>query len=83
MSAGMNIALLLGNIMPEEMLLEQMEEALTNHKLIKSEDSKGRLRVVCMLFLAKEAGEKEGIDAVMKRSDQIDKIYERMNGEKL
>lgn len=48
--------------MPEEKLLEMMEEALDEHKILGTKESGNKLGTMCMLYLSRSAVEKNGGD---------------------
>ncbi len=54
------------SIMTEEMIIENLEEALMEHKLINTEETKGRLLFNCMCYNMKFAIDKEGVEKVIK-----------------
>ena len=54
------LLLITAEVMPQEELLNMLEEALTEFKLNKSDQNKGRLDMCCMLFNMKNACEMSG-----------------------
>lgn len=78
-----DLMLILGAAIPEEIIIDQLSEALTQHKITPSKDSKERLEMYCMLLLSKTATEKHGLEKIMKETSEVQKIHERLNDQKL
>ena len=70
-----NEALIIASIMPEEVILDMLSEALTEHKITKTDESKGKLMGACVMLMAKEAITKEpgGVFGVMKEMDTLER----------
>lgn len=77
-----DLMLLMAEIMPEEMLLEQIQEKLTAYKITRSKEDKNILTMYCMLLLSKEAGEEHGFDKIKKDAEQVFAIKDRLNASK-
>lgn len=74
-----DLMLIVASAMPEEMIVEQLQEALTAHKIAPTEKTKSRLGMYCMMFASKEMTDKFGIEDMMKKTEQVNKIYDRLN----
>lgn len=67
-----DLLIMMAEILPVDLILEQMEESLKEYKLTKSEDSKKALIIACMIFANKHVIEKVGsADKLMKDLDEI------------
>ncbi len=74
-----DILLLMTQICSEEELIDQLESALKEYRVFKSNEKKKYLRLMCLLVAGKETVDKKGADAVGKEMEQVDRIKERMN----
>ena len=76
---SIDLMLILASAIPEEVILEQLQEALTDHKIAPTEKTKSRIGMYCAMFNSKEITDSMGLEAVMKKSAQMDQIYDRLN----
>lgn len=76
------LMLLIAQAMPEELLLEQLSEKLSQHKILKTEETRKFLHFHCHLILYKSLAEEKGVEAVVKEVGEMKAIHERMNSAK-
>jgi len=74
------IMLILATAMPEEQIIAELEEALTNYKLIGDKDSKNKLMMNCHMFMLRAmtngSGEKmQEILRQMKEHDERENLF--------
>ena len=79
MSASANLMLLLGQIMPEEVIIDKLEESIKEYKLNPSEDNRKSIGMHCALFNAKEIGSQNGLESAMNEVNEFSKIKDRLN----
>lgn len=77
------LVLLFAQIIPEEILLEEIEQALIEFKVTASEDSKNKLAMYCMFFCTKVGTKGKDITEMSKQMSEMSRIKERMNHEKV
>lgn len=69
-----DLMLLLSDVMPEDMIITMLEETISEHKIAPTSESRGKISMLCMMFVAKEAASKTpgGIDGLMKQTDEME-----------
>lgn len=77
-----DLILLMGKMMPMEMIAEEIKEASTEYLLTKSEESKKKLTMYSVLLATKEAVGDRDIDKLSKDLEETKRIQERLNSEK-
>lgn len=73
------LMLLMAKALPEDKLIEQIEEAITEHKILKTEETKQRLHMYCHLLLTKDVIADNGIEKVMRDMTNLKAMHERFN----
>ena len=66
-----DMLMMIVSLMPEEMLIEKLEEALTEHKVINNGESKNKLLFNCLCYQMKYAIDTEGLEKVVKDSQVL------------
>lgn len=74
-----DLMLLISSIIPEDVIIEQLQEALTQHKIIPSAETKSKLAMYCMMFLSKDVTDKHGYEKVSKECEEMSDIHKRLN----
>jgi len=74
-------AFIIASIMPEEAIVDMLSEALTEHKVINTDKSKGKLLAACAMMMTKDAINKApgGLEEVMKEMKKIDRSMELLS----
>lgn len=80
-----NLLIMMASILTEEQLIERLENAIKEHKLLNSESTKTALHIACHLWELKGATqlEKDGALGLIKRLDglsEAQQLSERMSG---
>lgn len=65
--------------MPEELLIEQLEEAISNYKLIKNEDGKRKVIMYMQLLSTKTLTENDSIESVINSVNEVKKLRDILN----
>lgn len=73
--------LIFSQLMPEDRLLKEMENALNNYRSTQTEDNKLKLTMWCHLFLSKHIikDEKGGLQSVLKEMERMKQGYDLLN----
>lgn len=76
-----NLMLMLAAVMPEEMILEEITEALTSYKIDPTKEAKQKLLTSCMLFASKQAAENapKGVTGLMEDMDRMKATEDFLN----
>ena len=74
------LMLIMATIMPEEKLIDDMEEALTEYKLTNSNESRMTLATVCQMFILRSVtkGNPDKLQEMlkdMKQHDDREKLF--------
>lgn len=72
------LLLLMGHLMSSDQIVDQLDEAIQEWKLIKTAENLNKVQAAAMLLLSKEVTEKEGIEetmARMRRSEQLEDAF--------
>jgi hypothetical protein len=77
-----DLLLLIGEIMPEELILDKLHEVLTEYKITPTKDKKQELGAMMLVWLSKQATAKHGLEKVSKDWEEATRIRERLNSEK-
>ena len=72
--------MLMATITPEEIIIEQLQEAITEYKLLKDEDSKSKVLMNCHMFMMNHMtqGSPDKMSEIlqdMKRSEERDNLF--------
>lgn len=70
--------LMMAELMPEKMLLEELRKALSEYEIRNTEDSKQKLGTMCFLFITKLSTKDRDIFEVAKEVKDIQAIRDRM-----
>lgn len=76
--------LAMAKFMPEDMLIEQLEQALSNYKNKKSEEAKHGLQVALMLITTRLFTEDKTVEELSKdinRQTEARDLYNRITGD--
>jgi hypothetical protein len=76
-----DLLLLFAKVMPEEMIIEQIEESLTEYKITRTDEAKKKLTMYCMLMATKSGTEGKDIEQITHELGEVRRIKERMNSE--
>lgn len=73
--------LIFSQLMPEDRLLKEMENALNNYRSTQTEDNKLKLTMWCHLFLSKHIikDDKGGLQSVLKEMERMKQGYDLLN----
>lgn len=76
-----DLMLMLTAAMTDEMLIEELEMAISKYKAIKNQETKHKLHMMCMMYAAKHmvGDDLEGALKAAKRMDELearDKLHE-------
>lgn len=72
------LMMMLSAAMPEEMIIQQIEETIAEYKVNPTKENRGKLGMLCMIFTSKEAIESMdgGLDAMLARMDKAKKGFD-------
>lgn len=73
-----DLFILTASAMPEDVLLDELQEALTNYKTIPSEDNKMSLDMLCFMFTIRNRTNGD-IGEAIKMAKGIDDIDRKMS----
>lgn len=74
-----NTLLLFAEIMPEDMIIDEIENTAKEYKITGDPEVRKKLTMFCALFAAKQANNEFGLEKNMKDMDEMKSIRERMN----
>lgn len=76
--------LMLSSVMPEEMILDELQSSITEYKLNPSEDNKRKISMFCMMFSSKECAERTegGVIEMIKHAEIAKQGYDLLNPKK-
>lgn len=74
-----DLILLFASVIPEDKIIEDLQEALTAHKLAPSDDTKNKLSMWCTLFLSKGITDKKDVLECVKEIRELEQIKTRMH----
>ena len=74
------LMLIMATVMPEEKLIDDLQEAITEYKLTNSNDSRRSLATFCQMFVLRSLtkGDPEKMNEVlkdMKQHDEREKLF--------
>lgn len=74
------LMLIMATVMPEEKLIDDLQEAITEYKLTNSNDSRKSLAAFCQMFVLRSItkGDPEKLNEVlkdMKQHDEREKLF--------
>ena len=66
------LLMLVATITPEEVILEQLEEAIRNHKLVGTDDTKNNVLMHCQMLIVNHMtkGSPEKMSEILKNMDK-------------
>lgn len=69
-----DLMLLMSDVMPEELIISMLKEAIAEHEITNNEESRGKVAMLCMMFASKDACSKApgGVEEMMRKSEEMD-----------
>lgn len=74
------LLIILAEAMPEEMLLKELRKELDNYEANPTKETKGKLGLICQIWLSKDlAEEMGGSEALIKRTNIAKQGFDLLN----
>lgn len=72
-----SLFLAISKMMPEEMIIERLEEALSDYKKNNNDDTRSTLKMNVIMYAMRLMTEKDSITETLKEFEEIDRMGKR------
>jgi hypothetical protein len=74
-----DLMFVLSSVLTFEQIVEKLKEAVQEHSIIPNDKNRSSISFYCAMILSKDAVDAKGIDSVIKETDELERLKERLN----